>query len=86
MQSAALWFNPPPYNHLPSVNLYALSSVEILLLPALSSIDASPGDPTTVLVGAPSGSFEAAGGLWNKVKLVLTQLFTAYFCASRCRI
>jgi len=58
--SAALWLNPPQYRHLPSVNLFALSSAEILLLPALRSRGAGPVYPATIPVGAPAGLFGGA--------------------------
>jgi len=84
--SAALWLNPPQYKHLPSVNVFALSSAEILLLPVLRSIGAGPVYPATVPVGAPAGSLGGAGGLGEEAKSVPPSWFYATCSVRRCRI
>jgi len=82
---AALWLYPPQYKHLTSANLFTLSSAKVLLLPALSSIDAGPVYPSIVPAGAVSGALGWGGGL-GEVKPIPLPLFCAAFSARLCRI
>ena len=80
--SAALWLNLPQYNHLPSANLFAHASAEILHLPTLRFIDAGPLYPATVSAGAVSGAFGGAGTL-GEAKSTASPLFWAPYTACR---
>jgi len=68
------------------MNLFALSSVEFLLLPALRSMGAGPVYPATVPAGAPAGSVGGARDLGEEAKPVPPQLFCTAFSARCCRI
>jgi len=84
--SAALWLNLAQYKYIQSVNRFALSTAEILLLPALSSIVAGPVYPATVPAWAPAGFFGGAGGLGEEAKPVPPPIFCAACSARHCRI
>jgi len=64
-------FNPPNYKHLPSTDLFPLSSANIFLLPVLQSLDRSPGYLAWVLPGAPVGSFTVPNGPGELAKPIL---------------
>jgi len=84
--SSALWLNPPQYKHLPSVNLFTISSAAILLLPSLRSIGTDPVNKATFVAGAPAQSFGGAEGLGEEAKPVPPHLFCTAFSARYCRI
>jgi len=86
LHSAAQWLNLAQYNHLPSANLFAPSSAEILCWPTLGSTGAGPEYLATDLARVTVVPFGIAGGLGEEAQPVPAPVHMPVVCASHFRI